>query len=72
MTKLLEQAMAEASKLSAEEQDAIATLLLEELDAGRRWDESFADSQDFLDRLYAQGVADIGAGRTRALDPDEM
>ena len=64
--------MAEASKLSPEEQDAIATLLLEELDAERRWDKSFADSQDFPDHLYDEGVADIRAGRTRVLDPDKM
>ena len=64
--------MAEASKLSPEEQDAIATLLLEELDAERRWEKSFRESQDFLEHLYNEGVADTAAGRVRVLDPGDM
>jgi hypothetical protein len=40
MTKLLERALAELAKLPEQDQDAIAALILEEIEGGRRWDES--------------------------------
>jgi hypothetical protein len=46
MTQLLNQALAEIQKLPDVEQDAIATIILDELSDERRWDESFAASQD--------------------------
>ncbi|MGH2634265.1 MAG: hypothetical protein ACRDG3_12705 [Tepidiformaceae bacterium] len=72
MTKLLEQALAEASRLSPGEPDAIAALMLEELALERRWQRSFVTSQDVLDRLYDEADADIKAGRIRPLDPEAM
>lgn len=51
MTQLLNQALAEIQKLPDVEQDAIATIILDELSDERRWDESFAASQDQLQRL---------------------
>jgi hypothetical protein len=48
MTKLLEEAFAEAAKLSTQEQDALAAVILEELASERRWDQAFADSADLL------------------------
>jgi len=51
MTQLLEHAFKEASKLSDSEQDAVASLLLAELESERRWEQSFAASQDELARL---------------------
>ena len=44
MTKLLEQAFAEANKLSEAEQDALANFLLGELASERRWTRAFANS----------------------------
>ncbi|MGH2633689.1 MAG: hypothetical protein ACRDG3_09795 [Tepidiformaceae bacterium] len=72
MTKLLEQAMAEAPRLSPGEQDAIAALMLEGPSLERRWQRSFATSQDVLDRLCDEADADIKAGRIRPLDPEAM
>jgi hypothetical protein len=40
MTQLLEQAIEEARKLSASQQDSIAALILEELGDERRWDDA--------------------------------
>ena len=46
MTQLLEKALHEVSKLPPEKQEAIASVILEELEDDRRWDEAFAASQD--------------------------
>lgn len=69
---MLKQAFREAAKLSPEEQDAIASMLLAELDSERRWDERFAESQDALARLAKQAVDDENAGRTEELVPDDL
>ena len=46
MTKLLEKAFTEASKLPQQEQDSLARQLLADLASERRWSEAFANSQD--------------------------
>lgn len=48
MTKLLQRAFEEASKLPEGEQDALGRILLEELASERRWEELFAGSHDLL------------------------
>lgn len=72
MTELLEQAIAEIKKRSADEQDAIAALILEEIEEEARWDEAFKKSQDALARLAADALAEEQAGKTRELDPDKL
>ena len=72
MTKLLEKAFAEASKLPPEEQEALATWILAELASERRWNEAFASSQDALSRLADEALAEHRRGETRELDPDRM
>ena len=72
MTHLLEKAFAEAAKLPEKEQNAFAALLLEELDAERRWDEAFAGSQDELAEMAAQALAEHRSGRTKPLDVDAL
>ena len=72
MTQLLEQAIGEARKLPASEQDAIAALILEELADERRWDEAFAGSQDQLSALAAKVRRDVADGRVRDVGIDEL
>ncbi len=72
MTQLLDQAIEEARKLPASEQDAIATLILEVLADDRRWDETFANSQDQLSKLAAKVRRDIADGRVRDVGIDEL
>lgn len=72
MTELLEKALTEASKLSMQEQDALAAWILEELASERRWEEAFAASGDRLDQLANEALAEHHAGRTRVLDPSKM
>ena len=72
MTRLLEEAFAEASKLPAHEQNNLAAWILEELASERRWDEAFANSDDALARLAEEALAEHREGRTQALDPDRL
>ena len=63
MTPNLEQAIQKVQELPAAEQDAIASIILDELADEKRWEESFARSQDQLSRLAAKVREDIRAGR---------
>ncbi len=67
MTKLLEQVLEEASKLSDAQQDECAQRWLDEL-SDKAWDERFAGSLDVLDRLAAEAIAEDDAGLTRPLE----
>jgi hypothetical protein len=72
MTTLLDQAIAEVQKLPPDQQDAVATIILEELEDEKRWDRAFANSQDALARLAEKARADILAGKTKKLGFDEL
>jgi len=72
MTKLLEKAFAEAAKLPAEEQDALATAVLSEIESERRWDRLFAESEDMLSELAEEALAERKAGQTKPLNPDRL
>ena len=72
MTKLLERAFEQASKLPAEEQNELARAVLEELAAEHRWSELFGASGDMLLEMAGKARAEHRAGRTRRLDPDKM
>jgi hypothetical protein len=72
MTKLLQEAFDQASKLPEAEQDALGRILLEELAAERRWKNLFAGSQDLLEELADQALAEHDAGRTEKLDPEKL
>ena len=72
MTKLLEKALIEVHKLPSEQQDFIATVILETLEAERRWDKSFAESQDLLAKLAEEARAEIKAGRVKKMGINEL
>ncbi|MGI9105313.1 MAG: hypothetical protein ACR2G4_03600 [Pyrinomonadaceae bacterium] len=63
MTELLEKAFAEASKLPQEAQDMLAKMLLDDLAAEEKWDETFARSQDRLARLADEALAEYQSVR---------
>lgn len=71
MTKL-EKAFEEASKLSPQEQDLLATWILEEIASEDRWREMFAKSPDKLAQLANEALEEYRAGRTQELDPDKL
>lgn len=68
MSSVLETALAEVSKLPPEEQDVLATLLLDEIKSEQRWSQSFADSQAVLKTLAAEALAEHRAGKSKPLD----
>jgi hypothetical protein len=70
MTTLLEKALSEVAKLTPEAQDAIATLILEELEDEQRWDATFAATQPQLAKLAEKVRGDIRAGRVRKMGFD--
>ncbi len=72
MTELLEHAIAKLKTLPTNEQDAMATMILEELEDDRRWDESFARSPEMLAKLAAEAMVEHHAGRTQELDPETL
>ncbi len=67
MTKLLEKAFTEASKLPQQEQDLLAREILSDLASERRWSEAFANSQDQLGKLADEALAEFEAGKTKPL-----
>jgi hypothetical protein len=69
MTKLLQKAFDEASKLPDTKQDTLGRILLNELASERRWEDLFAGSHDLLADLADQALAEHRAGRTEKLDP---
>ncbi len=70
MTKLLEKAFEVATKLPPEQQDALATLVLDEISSEKRWDEAFAKSQDVLAVLAKEALEAHAAGRSAPLNQD--
>ena len=72
MTELLEQAIARLKTLPTDDQNAIATLILEELEVEQRWDDSFARSPDLLAKLAAEAMAEYRGGKTQELDPETL
>jgi hypothetical protein len=68
MTTLLERAIDRVSVLPARKQNALAHLLLAEIDADARWDKSFESSQKELAELAEKALAERRKGKTRAMD----
>lgn len=72
MTNLLEQAFAEAAKLSADEQDVLAARLLAELAAEDDFDSAIASSSAKLAGLAEEALVEHRAGRSQELHPEQF
>ena len=72
MTQLLDKVLTEVYKLPPEKQDAIAAVILEELEDERLWNKTFAESEDKIAQLADKVRADIKAGRIRKMGIDEL
>jgi hypothetical protein len=68
MTKLLEKAFKEASRLPEIQQNTLAKWLLEELEADKKWEKMFAGSEDILDSLANEALEAHRQGKTKPLD----
>jgi hypothetical protein len=72
MTRLLEEAIQKLRSLSSDEQDAIAALVLEEIESERKWDELFSKSPEKLRKLADEAWTEHEAGKSDELDPDKL
>lgn len=68
MTKLFEKAVKEVSRLSENEQDELAQLILDELEDEKKWDSKFADSQNELSKLADEALEEDNKGLTKPQD----
>ena len=71
MTELLKKVFDLASKLSPEEQDALASLIMAEIEDDRRWDAAFGASQPALEKLAQEALEEYRSGRTTPLEFDD-
>ena len=71
MNKMLERALAEIEKLPENEQEAIACVIMDEIDAEKGWEERFARSQDRLAELARRAGDRIAEGKTTPFDPSD-
>jgi hypothetical protein len=72
MTQLLQRALSEVQKLTVSQQDAIASIILDELADEQHWEEQFTRSQDKLAELAAKTREEIRAGRVHPGGIDEL
>ncbi len=72
MTKLLEKAFKEASKLPEMKQNALAKWLLEELHSEAKWENAFAESKDALEKLADEALEERRKGETTPLDLNRL
>jgi hypothetical protein len=68
MTKLLEKALEEASKLPEVDQNALAKWVLDELHSEMAWEKTFAESEDVLENLADEALAEKRKGKVVPLD----
>jgi hypothetical protein len=68
MTGLLEEALRRVQALSPEEQDAIASQIIETLDDEQAWARRFRDNPAVLRPLAREALEEQRRGETRPLD----
>lgn len=72
MTHLLQEAFSKASKLSVLEQNALARLVLAELESEKRWDKAFSESEQALEKLAAEALGEHKRGKTKILKLENL
>ena len=71
MNALLEKAIAEVAQLPEAAQEAIASLILDEIRAERAWDERLAQTQDQLGELVRTAREEAAGGDVFSFDPSD-
>ena len=72
MSEMLNMAVEQVKRPPADQQNAIAAIILEEIADERRWHTAFARSYDALERLAAEAEEEDRKGLTQALAPDAL
>jgi VIT1/CCC1 family predicted Fe2+/Mn2+ transporter len=68
MTNSLQEVFKQASALPEEQQEALAAIMKEEIEAEKQWEESIAKSPDALAKLAEEALEEHYRGETRDLD----
>ncbi|MFC1527084.1 hypothetical protein ACFL6X_09795 [Candidatus Latescibacterota bacterium] len=68
MTTMLETALARLKELPGEQQDAIAAIIMAEIESDRQWETAYASSQDELAGLAEEAQTEYRAGKTKPLE----
>ncbi|NER02432.1 MAG: hypothetical protein F6K17_07220 [Okeania sp. SIO3C4] len=68
MTNILQKALTKLSQLPENQQEAIAYLILAEIEDEKKWAENFANSQDQLAQLADEAIAEFKQGKTKPLN----
>ncbi len=72
MTQLLEKVFAKVEKLPPVEQNALAKWLINELASEKRWEKSFAESEEILEKLAEEALNEHKEGRTKPFYPRSL
>lgn len=72
MSELLEKAVARLKSLPRDEQDIMASLILDEIENEHGWDESFTKSAEILARMAQKAMVEYHVGLTEELDLDRL
>ena len=68
LTDAFAEAIAIASCLSAADQNFIAYRIMEEIEEEKKWADSFARSQNMLNKMAAEALQEYRGGKTRPLE----
>ncbi len=72
MTDLLTRAFEQLRTLSANRQDEIASRILDRLDDEAQWNDAFVQSQEALNDLLQQAMAEYRSAKNRELSAGEL
>jgi hypothetical protein len=74
MSRLMEQAIQKLKARPDSDQDALASIMLQEIEAEQRWDQLFArpESAELLSRMADRALDEARASQARKLDLDEL
>ncbi len=72
MTKSLEKAIERLQQMPADRQDALAALLVHEMDEDNRWSQSTAANEQKLRGLIGEVLAADRRGECEPLDPETL
>ena len=72
MTKTLEEAIERLRQMSEDRQDALAKLLLHEIEEDERWQKSTANHADKIQGLVQDVLEAERRGECEPLDPDNL
>jgi hypothetical protein len=72
MTKALQAAFEAIAKLPENQQNALASAILQELAVEERWEAALQSDLEALERLADEAISDDKAGRTQKLEPEKL